>query len=100
MQVGEPSQEASLEILKGLREKYEKHHSLQITDEALEAAVKLSARYINDRFLPDKAIDLMDEAASRVRMETGGYLPGAEEPGGEDRRPGQGQGGCHREAGL
>ena len=70
VQVGEPSQEASLEILKGLREKYEKHHSLQITDEALEAAVKLSARYINDRFLPDKAIDLMDEAASRVRMET------------------------------
>ena len=70
VQVGEPSQEASLEILKGLREKYEKHHNLQITDEALEAAVKLSARYINDRFLPDKAIDLMDEAASRVRMET------------------------------
>ena len=70
VQVGEPSQEASLEILKGLREKYEKHHGLQITDEALEAAVALSARYINDRFLPDKAIDLMDEAASRVRMET------------------------------
>ena len=70
VQVGEPSQEASLEILKGLREKYEQHHKLQITDEALEAAVKLSARYINDRFLPDKAIDLMDEAASRVRMET------------------------------
>ena len=70
VQVGEPSQEATLEILKGLREKYEKHHNLQITDEALEAAVKLSARYINDRFLPDKAIDLMDEAASRVRMET------------------------------
>ena len=69
VQVGEPSQEASLEILKGLREKYEKHHNLQITDEALEAAVSLSARYINDRFLPDKAIDLMDEAASRVRME-------------------------------
>ncbi len=69
VQVGEPSQEATLEILKGLREKYEQHHSLQITDEALEAAVKLSARYINDRFLPDKAIDLMDEAASRVRME-------------------------------
>ncbi len=55
VQVGEPSQEASLEILKGLREKYEQHHKLQITDEALEAAVKLSARYINDRFLPDKA---------------------------------------------
>ena len=67
--VGEPSQEASLEILKGLREKYEQHHKLTITDEALEAAVSLSARYINDRFLPDKAIDLMDEAASRVRME-------------------------------
>jgi len=70
VQVGEPSREASLEILKGLREKYEQHHKLQITDEALEAAVSLSARYINDRFLPDKAIDLMDEAASRVRMET------------------------------
>ncbi len=70
VQVGEPSQEASLEILKGLRQKYEQHHKLQITDEALEAAVKLSSRYINDRFLPDKAIDLMDEAASRVRMET------------------------------
>ena len=68
--MGEPSKEASLEILKGLREKYEQHHKLQITDEALEAAVNLSARYINDRFLPDKAIDLMDEAASRVRMET------------------------------
>ena len=69
VQVGEPSREASLEILKGLREKYEQHHKLHITDEALEAAVSLSARYINDRFLPDKAIDLMDEAASRVRME-------------------------------
>ena len=68
VQVGEPSQEASLEILKGLREKYEKHHSLQITDEALEAAVKLSARYINDRFLPDKAIDVVDEAASKTRL--------------------------------
>ena len=70
VQVGEPSQEATLEILKGLREKYEQHHKLQLTDEALQAAVTLSARYINDRFLPDKAIDLMDEAASRVRMET------------------------------
>ena len=69
VQVGEPSPEASLEILKGLRAKYEQHHQLQITDEALEAAVSLSSRYINDRFLPDKAIDLMDEAASRVRME-------------------------------
>ena len=67
--VGEPSQEATLDILKGLRGKYEQHHGLQITDEALKAAVELSARYINDRFLPDKAIDLMDEAASRVQME-------------------------------
>ena len=75
VQVGEPSAEASLEILKGLREKYELHHKLQITDEALEAAVSLSARYINDRFLPDKAIDLMDEAASRVRMETEEITP-------------------------
>jgi len=70
VQVNEPSQEATLEILKGLREKYEQHHKLQLTDEALSAAVQLSSRYINDRFLPDKAIDLMDEAASRVRMET------------------------------
>ena len=66
--VGEPSPEATLEILKGLRDKYEAHHKLTITDEALEAAVSLSRRYINDRFLPDKAIDLMDEAASQVRM--------------------------------
>ena len=69
VQVGEPTQETALEILKGLRERYEAHHKLQITDEALEASVSLSSRYINDRFLPDKAIDLMDEAASRVRME-------------------------------
>ena len=66
--VGEPSAEACVEILKGLRDKYEAHHRLSITDDALEAAVQLSKRYINDRFLPDKAIDLMDEAASRVRM--------------------------------
>ena len=66
--VGEPSPEATLEILKGLRDKYEAHHRLTITDGALEAAVALSRRYINDRFLLDKAIDLMDEAASQVRM--------------------------------
>ena len=66
--VGEPTPEATLEILKGLRDKYEAHHKLTITDEALEAAVQLSKRYIGDRFLPDKAIDLMDEAASQVRM--------------------------------
>jgi ATP-dependent Clp protease ATP-binding subunit ClpC len=66
--VGEPSQEEALEILKGLRDKYEAHHKVKITDEALKAAVELSARYITDRFLPDKAIDLMDEAASKVRI--------------------------------
>ena len=68
--IGEPSAEEALEILRGLREKYEKHHGLTITDEALKAAVQLSDRYITDRFLPDKAVDLMDEAASRVRIET------------------------------
>lgn len=66
--VGEPSEEESLEILKGLRDKYEAHHKVKITDEALKAAVELSSRYISDRFLPDKAIDLMDEAASKVRI--------------------------------
>ena len=66
--VGEPTPEDAVEILKGLRDKYEAHHKLTITDEAIEAAVSLSRRYINDRFLPDKAIDLMDEAASQVRM--------------------------------
>ena len=68
--VDEPTQEESLEILRGLRDKYEAHHKLTISDGALEAAVKLSARYINDRYLPDKAIDLVDEACSAVRMET------------------------------
>ncbi len=67
--VGEPTPEESVQILKGLRARYEAHHKLTITDGAIEAAVELSRRYINDRFLPDKAIDLMDEAASRVRME-------------------------------
>ncbi|MBQ3103773.1 MAG: ATP-dependent Clp protease ATP-binding subunit [Oscillospiraceae bacterium] len=73
--VGEPTAETALEILKGLRERYEAHHKLKITDEALSAAVQLSSRYINDRFLPDKAIDLMDEAASRVRLESEGVSP-------------------------
>ena len=68
--VEEPSIEESIEIIKGLRDSYEAHHKLKISDEAVEAAVKLSARYIADRFLPDKAIDLMDEAASRVRMDS------------------------------
>ena len=68
--VGEPSKEESLEILKGLREKYEKHHNVKITDEALEAAVNLSDRYICDRFMPDKAIDLIDEGASKIRIKS------------------------------
>lgn len=66
--VNEPSEEESIEILKGLRDRYEAHHKVKITDNSIEAAVKLSARYISDRFLPDKAIDLIDEAASRVRL--------------------------------
>ena len=68
--VDEPKEEQAVEILKGLREKYEAHHQLSIKDEALQAAVTLSARYITDRFLPDKAIDLMDEAASCVKMQS------------------------------
>ena len=68
--VGEPGLDESIEILKGLRERYENHHHVKITDDALEAAVRLSDRYISDRFLPDKAIDLVDEAASRVRVRT------------------------------
>jgi ATP-dependent Clp protease ATP-binding subunit ClpC len=66
--VGEPSAEEALQILEGLRDKYEAHHKVKITDEAIKAAVELSDRYITDRFLPDKAIDLIDEAASRVRI--------------------------------
>ena len=66
--IDEPSEEESVAILKGLRSRYEDHHKVEITDDALEAAVKLSSRYINDRFLPDKAIDLIDEASSRVRL--------------------------------
>ncbi len=68
--VEEPSEEEAILILKGLRDSYEAHHKVKITDEALEAAVKMSSRYINDRYLPDKAIDLMDEAASKVRLST------------------------------
>ncbi|MDN6968542.1 ATP-dependent Clp protease ATP-binding subunit [Oenococcus sp. UCMA 17063] len=68
--VDEPSQEDSVEILKGLRPRYEEHHRVNISDEAINAAVKLSSRYITDRFLPDKAIDLMDEAAAKVRIDT------------------------------
>ena len=68
VQVEEPTEEESIEILKGLRKLYEKHHHVQITDEGVEASVRLSARYVNDRFLPDKAIDLMDEAAAKARL--------------------------------
>ena len=68
--VGEPSFEETIQILKGIRDKYEAHHNVKITDEAIKASVELSTRYINDRFLPDKAIDLVDEAASRVKMRT------------------------------
>jgi ATP-dependent Clp protease ATP-binding subunit ClpC len=68
--VGEPSVEATVEMLKGLRPRYEAHHKIKISDEALEAAARLSKRYISDRFLPDKAIDLIDEAASKLRIDT------------------------------
>ena len=68
--VGEPTEEEAIEILKGLKDKYEAHHKVKITEEAIIAAVKLSKRYITDRFLPDKAIDLMDEAASKMRLKT------------------------------
>jgi len=71
--VEEPNEEDAIEILKGIRDKYEAHHKVVITDEAIEAAVDLSHRYINDRFLPDKAIDLIDEAASKLRVQ--GYIP-------------------------
>ena len=68
--VTEPTEEDTIKILEGLRDRYEAHHNVKITDEAIKAAVELSVRYINDRFLPDKAIDLIDEAASRVKMKT------------------------------
>ena len=70
VKVEEPSEEAAVEMIYGLRDKYEAHHKVKITDEAIEAAVKMSSRYITDRFLPDKAIDLIDEAASKVRLKS------------------------------
>lgn len=76
VQVEETTEEESIEILKGLRKLYEKHHHVQITDEGVEASVRLSARYVNDRFLPDKAIDLMDEAAAKARL---GMMHGSDE---------------------
>ena len=77
--VGEPSVDETIEILHGLRDRYEQHHKLKISDEALEAAAKLSDRYIADRFLPDKAIDLVDEAGSRVRLLNSQLPPAAKE---------------------
>jgi ATP-dependent Clp protease ATP-binding subunit ClpC len=77
--VGEPSIDETIEILHGLRDRYEQHHKLKITDDALEAAAKLSDRYISDRFLPDKAIDLVDEAGSRVRLINSQLPPAAKE---------------------
>jgi ATP-dependent Clp protease ATP-binding subunit ClpC len=68
--VGEPTEDEAVQILKGLRDRYEAHHKVKITDEAIESAVKMSARYIADRYLPDKAIDLIDEAASKVRLDS------------------------------
>ncbi len=83
VKVGEPTAEETVEILKGLRDKYEAHHKVKITDEAIVAAVKMSSRYISDRFLPDKAIDLIDEAASKVRLE--GYIAPPEIKEAEER---------------
>ncbi|AFY65004.1 ATP-dependent Clp protease ATP-binding subunit [Geitlerinema sp. PCC 7407] len=77
--VGEPSVQETIEILHGLRDRYEQHHKLKISDEALEAAAKLSDRYISDRYLPDKAIDLIDEAGSRVRLINSQLPPAAKE---------------------
>ena len=68
--VQEPTEEDSVKILQGLRDKYEAHHNVKIGDDAIKACVELSSRYINDRFLPDKAIDLMDEAAARLKMKS------------------------------
>ncbi|MFB8790948.1 MAG: ATP-dependent Clp protease ATP-binding subunit [Potamolinea sp.] len=84
--VGEPTVEETIEILYGLRERYEQHHKLKILDEALHAAAKLSDRYISDRYLPDKAIDLMDEAGSRVRLINSQLPPAAKELDKELRR--------------
>ena len=99
IKVDQPSIEETVQILEGLRERYEQHHKVKITDEALEAAAELADRYISDRFLPDKAIDLIDEAASRMRIKSmtsaarlprarGGDRGDAARQGGRDRGPG------------
>src|SRR5438270_155112 len=79
IQVDEPSVEETIEILKGIRERYEEHHKLTISDEALQAAAELAARYVSDRFLPDKAIDLVDEASSHVRIRKSATPPSVQE---------------------
>ncbi len=84
--VGEPTVEETIEILKGLRDRYEAHHRVKISDEALDAAARLSDRYITDRFLPDKAVDLMDEAASRVRLQSTSLPPEIREVENEIRK--------------
>jgi ATP-dependent Clp protease ATP-binding subunit ClpC len=84
--VGEPTVDETIEILKGLRDRYEAHHRVKISDEALEAAARLSDRYITDRFLPDKAVDLMDEAASRVRLQSTSLPPEIREVENEIRK--------------
>src|SRR3989304_526530 len=88
--VSEPTVEQSIEILKGLRERYEAHHGVRITDEALVAAATLADKYISDRFLPDKAIDLMDEASSKIRLQAS-FLP-------QGLRPAMGRGGGGKRA--
>lgn len=79
VQIDEPSIDESIEIIKGLKPKYEEHHRLIISDDAIVAAVKLSSKYVNDRFLPDKAIDVIDEASSKVRLKASNLCPEAKE---------------------
>ena len=90
--VEEPSVEETIEILKGVRERYEEHHKLTITDDALKAAAELAARYVSDRFLPDKAIDLVDEAASHVRIRKASTPPSHAGSAARSREPAQGEG--------
>jgi ATP-dependent Clp protease ATP-binding subunit ClpC len=100
VKVEEPSMEHTIEILKGLRDRYEAHHRVTITDDALVAAAELADRYISDRFLPDKAIDLIDEAGSRLRIRSMTTPPDLQDLDEEIERGPQGQGGGDRRAGL
>ena len=85
--VEEPSVEDTVQMLRNLRPRYEKHHGIQINNQALESAALLGARYISDRMLPDKAVDLIDEAAARLRIENESFPDGAQEGGGQDSAP-------------